>query len=77
MPFLWGDRAGFPTVLKALEKVIEGSYDTREVKDKTAVEVVKAKENLYIPVGLQTRLFGNSLHTGWVYPYSVLINQKA
>ena len=42
LPFLWGDRAGFPTVLEALEKVIEGSYDTREVEDKAAVEVIEA-----------------------------------
>ena len=47
-----------------MKELIKRSYDIREVEDKAAVEVVKAKENLYIPVGLRTRPFGNSLHIG-------------
>ena len=69
-----GDKAGFPTVLKAIEELIKRSSDTREVKDEVAIEVVKAKENLYIPVDLRIKPFGNGLHIGWIHPYPVLIN---
>ena len=64
MPFLVRDRARFPTVLKAMEELIKWLYDIREVENKVAIEVIKAKENLYILVGLRTRPFGNSLYTG-------------
>ena len=51
--FLVRDKAGFPTVLKAIKELIKWSYDTRKVKNKTLVEVTEAKENLDIPVDLR------------------------
>ena len=75
--FLVRDGAGFPAVLKAIEELIKWSYDIREVENEVAIEVVKAKENLYIPVGLRTRLFLNRLDTGRVYSYPVLIDEES
>ena len=77
LPFLVRDRAGFPTVLKAIEELIKWLYDIREVENETPVEVIEAKENLYIPVGLWMRPFLNRLDTGRVYSYPVLINEKS
>ena len=75
--FLVRDGAGFPTVLKAMEELIKWSYNIKEVENETLVEVIEAKENLYIPVGPRTRPFLNRFDTGWVYLYPVLINEES
>ena len=44
--------ARFPTILKAIERVIRGFSNTREIIDKIIIKVIKAKKNLNITVGI-------------------------
>jgi hypothetical protein len=46
------DRAGLPTILHALEQLVERPGDASEAANEASIKIAKAEENLDVSVGL-------------------------